>query len=785
MKLQQVAKLILGSILIMNLLILVVEGIWKRDHDDLKNDWVQYRQTLQNKSALLSKFRETLGYGGMIHNLKNYVLRSDLDYILKVHYQLQEIMLAIEAYRSMETTEQERLSLNEIENIRHKYLDAAVTAEKMKLNGAEATEIDKVIRVDDKPAFLALNTLSDIVYAANVEGTNKINLQFEKISRFSVNFGFGIVIVLLAWGVGFFVFIKKNVVSPIYRMLDSFNQIDVERDISQRIQLAPESKQTELDELALAANQFLDIAERHTNRLAQAESQAKDNEQRLAAILNGTAEGIVTIDANGIILSFNSKCEDIFGYKADEVLDRNVSCLMRPDERVAHQQYLKHAKKMVGRIINANRELKGQRKDGTVFPMELTVSSVEIKKQTCYIGVLQDISARKAYERKLLDAKTEAEQANMAKSQFLSAMSHELRTPLNAILGFSQLMCYNTKEPLSELQRKNTEQILLAGKHLLELINDILDLTKIESGNFDIEFEQVELGMVLDECIHLVTTDANRLQVELINEHDSGLPVYLESNQIRLKQVLLNLITNAIKYNVPQGKVYIASENIGSNRLRITVRDTGVGIDKANYDSVFEPFVRFDQRANEIEGTGIGLSVCAKLVNALRGEIGFVSQVGEGTTFFVELPLVSRYGRRSPTELDNMMKDIVPLDFSDKTLLYIEDNKANRQLVRVLVGNISNIRFIEAVDAQSGLQMLEENDVDIVFMDINLPGMDGLEAMRKLRSDEKYRKLPIIAISAAASIDDIRQGSEAGFDYYLTKPVDLPQLTEIIRNALT
>lgn len=785
MKIQRVAKWMLLGMLLVNIVVLATEHLWLREYVGLQKDWQEYRQTVQRKMAMLDKFRECLGYGGMIHHLKNYLLRGDFDYLLKTHHQMFELDMALAAYRSMDINEQERLSLIEIEDIRRKYFIAAVLAEKMKQQGATVTEIDNMIKVDDDRAFLAMNTISDIVYAASSENVNRINTQIERVNRFSGGFALIMLAVLLMWGGAFFTFIKKSVVGPISRLLDSFNHIDVERDISLRLTVAPNNERSEIDDLAAAANRFLEIAERHTSRLAQAESLAKDNEQRLAAILNGTAEGIVTIDANGIILSFNSKCEDIFGYKADEVLDRNVSCLMRPDERVAHQQYLKHAKKMVGRIINANRELKGQRKDGTVFPMELTVSSVEIKKQTCYIGVLQDISARKAYERKLLDAKTEAEQANMAKSQFLSAMSHELRTPLNAILGFSQLMCYNTKEPLSELQRKNTEQILLAGQHLLELINDILDLTKIESGNFDIEFEQVELGMVLDECIHLVTTDANRLQVELINEHDSGLPVYLESNQIRLKQVLLNLISNAIKYNVPQGKVYIASENVGSNRLRITVRDTGVGIDKANYDSVFEPFVRFDQRANEIEGTGIGLSVCAKLVNALRGEIGFVSQVGEGTTFFVELPLVSRYGRRSPTELDNMMKDIVPLDFSDKTLLYIEDNKANRQLVRVLVGNISNIRFIEAVDAQSGLQMLEENDVDIVFMDINLPGMDGLEAMRKLRSDEKYRKLPIIAISAAASIEDIRQGSEAEFDYYLTKPVDLPQLTEIIRNALT
>lgn len=784
MKIQTVSKLLVALIVCVNLVIMAIGFFWMKGYGRLESQWQEYSEVVERKTALLGLIKDSMGYGGMIHHMKNYLLRSQQDSLISAHQELHELRTALVSYGNQPISAQERQALQAIEKVAQQYFDSLVTAEKMKFEGELVLQIDKVVVVDDSEALAGLRNLNRAINRSRYQTIDDIAKQINAIDKSSTAIGIIIVVLLFSLAAYFYWFLKRRIVNPVNELLVAFESIDLAKNASARLPVPVARKRTELDELAHAGNRFLDVAEAHLTDLISAENQAREKEERMSAILNSTGEGIITIDRYGQIVSYNPKCQDIFGYLEDEVIGSNVSCLMRPHERDAHNQYLSNAKVVESRIINANRELWGQRKDGSTFPMELTVSRVKIEQQILYIGILHDISARKANELKLMNAKIEAEKANKAKSQFLSAMSHELRTPLNAILGFSQLLIFNRKEVLSETQKNNTEQILQAGKHLLELINDILDLSKIESGNFDIEFEQVELPQLLEECMVLVDNQAKEKGINVTVSSDLPEDNYLETNFVRLKQVLLNLLSNAIKYNVEGGSVEIRCEKINSERVRIAVKDTGVGIDEVHYDDVFEPFVRFDKRVAEIEGTGIGLSVCASLVAAMKGEIGFVSEKDKGSTFFVEVPLVhtgqprKSSNERLTTELDEK------LNYGDKTMLYVEDNQANMALMRVLVNQISNINFIEAFDAETGLEVVANNPVDIIFMDVNLPGMDGLEAVKRLRANPKSQDIPVIAVSAAASKEDVIVGTEAGFNAYLTKPLNIVEVTETIRNVL-
>lgn len=783
MKIRTLGKHLVASLLLVNVLIATISYFWFKSYQELDVLWQRYSENVERKTALIGLIKDALGYGGMIHDLKNYVLRGDPKDLLNAHFELHEINIMLITFTNLPMSEREQVSLESIEGIIELYYQAAIKAEQLKLQGMEVALIDKAIEVDDTVAIKAIRDLKRLMNEARHQHITTIAQKVKSLEYKLVIAALTSFLMLLLLAVVFYWYVNRRLVKPIYHLLLSLERIDLSKHTGDRLPVSSKSNRTELDDLAHSANRFLDIAEQHMQDLEAAEGKAREDEYRMAAILNSTAEGIITIDKQGRILSFNPKCEGIFGYRADEVIGKNVNCLMRSNEREAHQQYLDNAAILEKRIINANRELWGQRKNKEVFPMELTVSSVQLNEQTCYIGILHDISVRKLNEQKLLKAKTEAESANRAKSQFLSAMSHELRTPMNAILGFGQLLLFNRKESLSVSQQDNVEQILQAGQHLLALINDILDLSKIESGNLDIDFEQVELSEVLAECLELTKNQALGRQVKVSCELPDELPM-VYADFTRIKQVLLNLITNAIKYNQPEGLVEINATLQDSTMVRVSVTDNGVGIEESHFKDVFEPFARFDKRAHEIEGTGIGLSVCASLVESMHGKIDFTSERGKGSTFFVDMPVAKEQmleRRASGNERDGAVQR---LEYDNKTLLHVEDNQANRNLMKVLIKDVSNLVFIEATDAETALEIVHDSQIDIIFMDINLPGMDGVSAMRHLQASPLSRDIPVIAISAAATKQDIRKGIMAGFRAYLTKPLQVTDVIEVIKQVL-
>lgn len=359
-------------------------------------------------------------------------------------------------------------------------------------------------------------------------------------------------------------------------------------------------------------------------------------EASLNAIVTSSGEGIVTIDSKGIIETANPKAAQIFGYEVSELEGQNVSILIPDREKKQHDEYVKHSDIHAPRVINQARDLQGQRKDGSLFALELNVSPMVVNGERKFVGILHDVSDRKLFVDQLLAAKEGAEAANKAKTQFLSNMSHELRTPLNAILGFTQILQTDIEEPPTTDQLDSLDHIYNAGMHLLALITEVLDLSKIESGYLELNIEKIDFpDFVYKTLVQLkpLAIEANIKLNNLINKDDK---VIVEGDRVKLKQIINNLLSNAIKYNRPEGSVSVSLEMVGDNKICLSIADTGLGISAMSMRDLFKPFNRLGQEAGKIEGTGIGLTITKKLIEMMHGKIWVSSEEGVGTTFFVQ-----------------------------------------------------------------------------------------------------------------------------------------------------
>ena len=394
------------------------------------------------------------------------------------------------------------------------------------------------------------------------------------------------------------------------------------------------------------------------------------------------------------------------------------------------------------------------------------------------LGMYEDITYAKQSETALRVAKEQAETANQAKSSFLSSMSHELRTPLNAILGFAQLLEYDPQHPLEPQQMESIEHIKSGGKHLLSLINEILDLAKIESGLIDFDTEPVRTSSLLEDILPIAKTLADKRGISLHTPALTHGDVTIFVDYVRTKQVLLNLLSNAVKYNRERGEVTLDCEIRGGN-LRISVGDTGFGIPDAKIKELFQPFARLGAEETAIEGTGIGLTITKEIVERMGGDIGVDSVVGIGSTFWVELPLsdVQKDGAAHEEKAgEDFLKGRVEDAGFDGTVLYVEDNAANMLFMESVFERFANLRLITATNAEDGIEKAKCESPDLLILDVSLPGMDGTDAVRQLRQDADFAEKPIIALSANAMQMHIDAGLEAGFDAYLTKPLDISLL---------
>ena len=563
-----------------------------------------------------------------------------------------------------------------------------------------------------------------------------------------------------------------------------------------------------------------------------------DTLAKVQAILSTAADGIVTFKAlDGKIESVNASALAMFGYSVAEIIGKPFITLIPELEDDLNSGALHHyAATAAGHASGLGREVTGRRHDGTFLPLEIATSEVVTSSDRLFTVMMRDNTVRKQVEAErtafdlalqatnieLAAVTRSAESANLAKSEFLSSMSHELRTPLGAILGFAQLLELDTPPP-TPTQRRSIDQILKAGWYLLDLINEILDLAQIESGRISLSIEPTSLAKLLDECQAMIEPQAQAKNIKLV--FPTVPPNLLaKADWTRLKQVLVNLLSNAIKYNRPQGTVVVrvvagdfgaANESYGRATgvplpVRISITDSGLGLSPEKLKQLFQPFNRLGQERSLEAGTGIGLVVCKRLVEQMGGTMGVISNVDIGSTFWIEVPRadapatfaavglasVSVAADResiSPRPLESAPSltphvaqtdaNLLPNQYR-YCLLYVEDNPANRMLVEDLLARRPDIRLITAEDGDSGIEMARAEHPDVILMDINLPGISGVQAMEILALDAVTAHIRVVALSANAMARDIERGLQAGFFRYLTKPIKVNELLSAIDEAL-
>jgi len=517
----------------------------------------------------------------------------------------------------------------------------------------------------------------------------------------------------------------------------------------------------------------------------EVEEARRESEERYRFVAESASDGIITIDQHRRILFANRAAEKIFGLTITDMVGQPFGMLIpervRDDHDAALKQYLET-------VVTSNPEyalqIQGIGKGHREIALEISFGEYVKNNQHIFTGVVRDVTERKQLEHVLKRAKEDAERANRAKSEFLSRMSHELRTPLNAIFGFAQLL---EMDELDVEQTESVEQILKAGRHLLSLVDEVLDIARIEAGRMSLSLEPIEVGAVVREAWELVKHRADQQSITLVEDRASDCDVKVTADQQRLKQVVLNLLSNAVKYNEPQGTVTVRCSRgmTGANRLRISVIDTGRGIPEEALGRLFQPFERLGAETSGIEGTGIGLAVSRGLVEAMEGEIGVDSTLGEGSTFWFELPLDpdQEISQAPVAEAVAEMVDAATAGRSSR-ILYIEDNPSNFKLVERVLTRRPNIELLTAMDGQQGLDMAREESPDLILLDLHLPDIHGSEVMRRIQDDPATGETPVVIISADVTSNQVQELLNSGAMAYLTKPLDVQEFLRVVDEVL-
>jgi PAS domain S-box-containing protein len=526
----------------------------------------------------------------------------------------------------------------------------------------------------------------------------------------------------------------------------------------------------------------------------QVEEEQKKLDQRLRdqqfytrSLIESNIDALMTTDPAGIITDVNKQMEALTGCTRDELIGAPFKNYFTDPAR---------AEAGIKRVLSGSKvtdyELTARARDGkeTVVSYNATTFHDRDRKLQGVFAAARDVTERKRLDQALQEKNVEferataaAEKANLAKSDFLSSMSHELRSPLNAILGFAQLMNSDSPPP-TPTQTASIDQILHAGWYLLELINEILDLAQIESGRLALSLEPTSLAEVMFECQAMIEPQAQKRGIRMTFPRFDISP-FVNADRTRLKQVLINLLSNAIKYNQPNGTVVVDCTVSTPDRIRISVKDTGAGLPPDMLMQLFQPFNRLGQERSTEEGTGIGLVMSKRVVELMGGVIGVDSTVGSGSVFWFELKLASApqlaVDRFEPAVI---APEQVQPGARLRTLLYVEDNPANLKLVEQLIARRPDMRLLTARDGNLGIQLARSNRPELILMDINLPGISGIEALKILREDPLTAHIPVVALSANAMPRDVEKGLQAGFFRYLTKPIKVKEFMDTLDVAL-
>lgn len=644
----------------------------------------------------------------------------------------------------------------------------------------------KNIELDNNKHFISWSTVKDtdwklmvVVPQENVYG--KINRMSEKLFQIGTFMIGGLILFYILY---FLILYKQsrkmslNIAEPLISLNAVVESIGEGNYQQGKLQFRVNELQETADNL-IKMGKELGLTNHSLNN---AQMELEKRESDLRALVHSIDDIIMELDKTGICLNVWTNDERhlarpinyIKGKKIGDVLDKKYEEIITSIiEKVFD----------TGKTESAEYEITTQNGNGwfqgrlsPIFDSEGNIKTISF--------TARNIMDQKKMEQTLIQAKEEAERASTAKSEFLSSMSHELRTPMNAILGFAQLLEMDPSEPLTESQQESVNEILKAGNHLLTLINEVLDLAKIESGRLSISIEPVEVYSVMEEVVSIISPLADRRSITLINRFEVG-HIYVNADRIRLKQVLLNLMSNAVKYNIDRGKITFECIKL-EDRMQFIITDTGIGIEASNLNQIFEPFYRLNDLHYIVEGTGIGLTVSKKLVEQMNGTIHVESQKGVGSKFWFNLPITD--GSELFLSEVAVGKEILidEVNFVNKyKVLYIEDNPANLHLVeKILLSRFENIELLSAPTGELGIDLASVHKPDLILLDINLPGINGFEVFSRLRVLNDTMHIPVIAISANAMIRDVEKGIAVGFEAYLTKPINVNEFVQQIQKLI-
>jgi len=504
-------------------------------------------------------------------------------------------------------------------------------------------------------------------------------------------------------------------------------------------------------------------------------------DQRYRGLLEAAPDAMLVADRSGVITLVNAQLEELLGYARSELVGENVDVLV-PDR--FRDRHAGHRASYWGdprvRPMGAGIELFARRKDGTEVPVEISLSPVQTHEGQLVTAAIRDTTDRRRVQRDMEDARAEAERANLAKSDFLSRMSHELRTPLTAIIGFAELL---KLDDLDEEQGESVEEILKGGHHLLELINEVLDISRIETGDANMSLEAVHLGSALADARSLIRPLADEAGITLDIDPSTPNDIHVRADNQRLKQVLINVLSNAVKYNRPGGSVVVEVERTAGGRVVVTVTDTGRGMSQEQLSGLFSPFDRLGAEHGEIEGTGLGMALSRRLLELFGGTIGAESEPGAGTVIRIELDEADRPDEgfmHQPAEQPEAHE--WPVTESRK-VLYVEDNLSNLRLVERLLARHPGVELIPAMQGRMALELALQHAPDLILLDVHLPDVDGGEILERLKSDPVTTDVRVVMVSADATSAQIERLRAAGAADFLTKPIDLQRLLEVVTES--
>lgn len=480
------------------------------------------------------------------------------------------------------------------------------------------------------------------------------------------------------------------------------------------------------------------------------------------------------------ILFANAYFVDRLGFGDGALVGRTLTSLLTPASCIIFDSFMLPMLKHEGKVEETLLEILTPQ-HGHV-PVVVNAVMDQPGDGYVYWSLFRAVQRNRLYNE-LNKARDMAEQASRAKSRFLSSMSHELRTPMNAILGFSQNM--ETDPALPDRHRSQVAEIIKAGNHLLELINDVLDLARVEAGQIDLALENVEVNKAIEDVLGLVKPLSEHSDIKC--QMTSPESLWVRADRTRLKQALLNLVSNAIKYNRKGGRVYVAIERVrddGQPRVRIAVTDTGPGIAPEELPGLTSPFNRLPQAGSHIEGTGIGLTITRQIIDAMDGNLGISSEVGVGSTFWIELPECPPDTRAVAPPAGKPAEETPPPEPRPCTVLYIEDNPVNLKVVELFIRRHGKAQMVPAESPEKGIELATTLKPDLVLLDISMPRMDGYQVLKVLREKPELSDTPIIAMTGFALPEEIERGKAAGFDDYLTKPIKMTQFFEVLDQYL-